>query len=212
MDARTYQELAARTEADPTRLLQLTSVEMVRLLHAGAGMVTEAGEFWDEIKRHLFYGQPLDRQHLQEEAGDLLWYVALACTALGVDLGEVMAANVRKLQVRFPDKFTEVLAKEENRNRTAEQQAATHPRRTKSRVLALQNSARGCCSRYADNQSCDCLEEADDDSVAKTLKDAACEVCGKPATRFVYDRSPKGKEIEHRFCTEHARRAEPLRD
>ena len=39
------------------------------------------------------------------EAGDVCWYIALAATALNVDLELVMATNIEKLRARYPDGF-----------------------------------------------------------------------------------------------------------
>lgn len=77
-----------------------------RLLHAAMGMATEAGEFLDALKKHLFYGKPLDTTNLKEEIGDQLWYLAIACDALGTDFETEMKRNIAKLRTRYPDKFT----------------------------------------------------------------------------------------------------------
>lgn len=78
-----------------------------QLLHASMGMVTEAGEFQDALKRALFYGKPLDPVNLVEELGDVAWYIAIACNHLGVGLEETFGINIAKLKKRFPDKFTQ---------------------------------------------------------------------------------------------------------
>lgn len=78
-----------------------------QLLHASMGMVTEAGEFQDALKRALFYGKPLDKVNLVEELGDVAWYIAIACNHLGVSLEETFGINIAKLKARFPDKFTQ---------------------------------------------------------------------------------------------------------
>lgn len=96
-----YQKLAVRTESR-----EFYEVDP-RLLHAGLGLATEAGEFLDVIKRRLFYGDPESAKNLGEELGDVLWYVAIACEALDIDLGEVMRKNINKLKVRYPEKFTQ---------------------------------------------------------------------------------------------------------
>jgi NTP pyrophosphatase (non-canonical NTP hydrolase) len=36
------------------------------------------------------------------ELGDIMWYVAQACMALGVTIDEVVAENVTKLEKRYP--------------------------------------------------------------------------------------------------------------
>lgn len=47
------------------------------LLHCATGLVTESAELVDAIKKHVFYGKPLDVVNIKEELGDLLWYVAI---------------------------------------------------------------------------------------------------------------------------------------
>lgn len=62
MDSKKYMSDAIRTEsrdfdAMNTRLLD---DGVKRLLHAGIGLSTEAGEFLDALKKHIFYGKELD--------------------------------------------------------------------------------------------------------------------------------------------------------
>jgi len=79
-----YIKLAVRTESriNPKTGVGFTRDE--RLLHAAIGMVTEVGELLDAIKKHIFYGKQLDRVNMQEEIGDLCWYVALASDVLNI--------------------------------------------------------------------------------------------------------------------------------
>lgn len=115
-----YQQLAELTEnMDFTGIFQrLLDTKTVRLVHAAQGMATETGEFTDVLKKWVFYGRPVDEVNLEEELGDLMWYVAEAANALGADLGKIMATNIDKLRARYPDKFTEFDA--QNRNLEAE--------------------------------------------------------------------------------------------
>lgn len=81
------------------------------LMHAALGMAGEAGEFADCIKRHFVYGKKeLDQANAIEEIGDILWYCALACATLGVDMSEVAYHNIGKLRMRYPEKYTDWLA------------------------------------------------------------------------------------------------------
>ena len=76
-----------------------------RLLTAGVGINAEGGEFLEIIKKMVFQGKPWDdhnREHLIIELGDLMWYVAQACMALGVSFDDVIARNVTKLENRYP--------------------------------------------------------------------------------------------------------------
>ena len=104
-------EQADTTEPD------LTAVEVN---HLCIGIGAEAGELLSEIQRWIYYGQPLNEVNLKEELGDLMWYVSQLCNRMGWSLSSVIAANISKLKARYPEKFTEELAKEENRDRVRE--------------------------------------------------------------------------------------------
>jgi hypothetical protein len=68
----------------------------LRLLHAALGVASETGELALALNQ-----EPLDVVNLQEELGDILWYLAVAADAIGTDLGSIGEANVKKLAVRF---------------------------------------------------------------------------------------------------------------
>lgn len=56
------------------------------LLHCATGLVTESAELVDCIKKHVFYGKPLDVVNIKEEIGDILWYIAIAVRIFDLDL------------------------------------------------------------------------------------------------------------------------------
>lgn len=70
------------------------------------GLLDELGEVAGPIKKHLWHGHPLDVAHVQDELGDVLWYMAALCNALGITLEDVLQSNVQKLQDRYPDGFS----------------------------------------------------------------------------------------------------------
>ena len=117
-----YQNEASRTESIVT---SIEGYKPTRLIHGMLGLISESGEIADTLKRWLYYRQPLDEDNLKEEIGDLLWYVALICNTLGIQMSDCMESNIRKLQKRFPEKFDQELAKEENRDRQSEMEAVT---------------------------------------------------------------------------------------
>lgn len=80
------------------------------LMHSALGLAGEAGEYCDAIKKYLVYGKPLDRDNAVEELGDLLWFVALACSTLGVQMADVAQLNINKLRRRYPEKYDDTLA------------------------------------------------------------------------------------------------------
>lgn len=89
----------------PEQSDKIADYQTARLLHAAMGCVTESGELMDQLKKHIVYNRPLDVVNFQEELGDILWYIQLACNVLGVSFTQLMIQNAKKLQVRFGDKF-----------------------------------------------------------------------------------------------------------
>jgi NTP pyrophosphatase (non-canonical NTP hydrolase) len=89
-----------------------------RILHGAIGCSTEAGELLDSVKKSLFYNRQLDLVNVEEELGDLLWYMALIVDACGFDFGVILDKNIRKLKIRYPEQFTDTNA--ENRDLQAE--------------------------------------------------------------------------------------------
>lgn len=83
---------------------------LLRLLHASLGMNTEQAEFADALKKSIYYNKPLDIVNLKEELGDLLWYVAIACDELDIEIEDIMSTVIKKLKTRFPEKYSDDLA------------------------------------------------------------------------------------------------------
>jgi len=91
--------------------------DVERLLTAACGLSAEGGEFMEIVKKIIFQGKPYseeNRFHMKRELGDVTWYWANACMALGLDPYEVMRENIRKLESRFPGGKFEI-SKSENR-------------------------------------------------------------------------------------------------
>ena len=49
----------------------------------------------DILKKQLFQGRPLDREHLAKELGDAARYLAVSAAALGYTLEEILEMNVK---------------------------------------------------------------------------------------------------------------------
>lgn len=54
----------------------------MNMLHASLGIVTETAELLDAYKKHIFYDKPLDLVNIQEEIGDIFWYLAIPLRSL----------------------------------------------------------------------------------------------------------------------------------
>ncbi len=108
MNPNAYMQEVLKTESSDLSLVRkrLGNDDLLRLLHATQGMVTEAGEMVDVIKKHLFYGKPLDEVNLMEELGDSFWYHFVAIDALHTTFDEVTKINILKLRKRYGEAFS----------------------------------------------------------------------------------------------------------
>ncbi|OUV63956.1 MAG: pyrophosphatase [Euryarchaeota archaeon TMED129] len=82
-----------------------------RLDTAAAGICAEGGEFMEIVKKVKFQGKPWDKankEHLQKELGDIMWYVANAAMALDMRLDEIIYINTLKLAARYPEGMFDV--------------------------------------------------------------------------------------------------------
>ena len=75
------------------------------LLNGVMGLAGESGECVDLMKKHLFQGHELDKEHLAKELGDVAWYLAVSAHCLGYKLEDVLRMNVTKLRKRYPNGF-----------------------------------------------------------------------------------------------------------
>jgi NTP pyrophosphatase (non-canonical NTP hydrolase) len=78
-----------------------------RFVNFALGLMGEAGEVTDCIKKILFHGHSIEesRERLKKELGDLLWYAATIATTAGLTLEEVAQTNIDKLWARYPEGF-----------------------------------------------------------------------------------------------------------
>lgn len=105
-----YIKKAIRTEVSEYQFAILKSEKHwvpPRIEHAAMGLVTEAGEVMDALKKTKIYGKPFDAVNMKEEIGDVFWYLAIMCDELGISFEEVWEKNIAKLAKRYPEKFTE---------------------------------------------------------------------------------------------------------
>lgn len=95
-----YQEAAKRT------MKVVPGAEDGHFAIYGLGLAGESGEVIEHIKKYIGHGHPLDVAIMRKELGDVLWYVSALATLCNLSLADVAAANIAKLQARYPDGFT----------------------------------------------------------------------------------------------------------
>lgn len=99
---------------------RLSDESTVNLLHAALGLATEAAEIADALKKHIYYGKPLDKVNLAEEIGDQMWYCAIVARELGLTFEQIQETNIQKLKARYGEKFTEEAAVNRNLDKERE--------------------------------------------------------------------------------------------
>lgn len=95
-----YQKACLRTEPTNAKISKTTRIE-----NGLMGLCGEAGEAMDILKKFLFQGHSLDKNHLAKELGDVAWYLAVSADALGYTLEDIFQMNIDKLKKRYPDGF-----------------------------------------------------------------------------------------------------------
>lgn len=95
-----YPEIVARTARTDLPIEEQTK-------NALLGLHGELGEVTELIKKNIYQGHDLNRDDLEEELGDVLFYLTwLMVLVCGIDRAEVMLRNASKLQERYKEKFT----------------------------------------------------------------------------------------------------------
>jgi NTP pyrophosphatase (non-canonical NTP hydrolase) len=90
MNFKEYQEKARGTAIYPTKF---------KIIYPTLGLTGEAGEVAEKIKKWIRDGS-LDKEQVEKELGDVLWYWANLCSDLKISTESVAIKNIKKLQDR----------------------------------------------------------------------------------------------------------------
>lgn len=104
LTANDYQRAAMRTASGMQYDIS-ASKNTALLINGVMGLNGEAGECIDIVKKSIFQGHEIDKEHLIEELGDCAWYIAVSAEALGITLEELLNRNIEKLKKRYPEGF-----------------------------------------------------------------------------------------------------------
>ena len=116
----TYSDFVTKVTSEPSLDLESlkssldsiqnnSDIDIPRLLTGALGLGSETGEFVEIVKKMILQGKPADEAnifHMKRELGDIMWYWATACMALGLDPIEVISENQKKLEARYGKQFT----------------------------------------------------------------------------------------------------------
>ena len=89
-----YQQEAKRT-------LAKLETPMQNIEHMASGIITELAEIMDIYKKNLAYKKALDINHVKEEIGDLLWYVANLHTLADKEFNLEQKLNIEKIDSKI---------------------------------------------------------------------------------------------------------------
>lgn len=82
-------------------------LEETALTYLALGLVGEAGEVIELIKKYIYRGNKISREAITHELGDVLFYLSQLAAWLDIPLEEVAKANIEKQKKRYPERFTE---------------------------------------------------------------------------------------------------------
>jgi NTP pyrophosphatase (non-canonical NTP hydrolase) len=113
----TFVEMVGRLKKPGAEILESLTPEKCDMLHMASGVAGEAaGEILDNVKKHVFYNKPLDRENLIEELGDVLFYIEGLMQNVGVTRKEVEIRNQAKLSTgknaRYAQGYSDKAAQE----------------------------------------------------------------------------------------------------
>ena len=86
--------------AGRTAKVDATTSDREKLAYLGLGIAGEAGEVAEQFKKLIRDDGTLDRAHLAEELGDVLYYWACLCRVAGASPSDLMAASRAKIDGR----------------------------------------------------------------------------------------------------------------
>lgn len=79
-------------------VMEEEKIEIGDLFQSLIGLSEEMGEISKNINQWVFRETRLNVDTLADNIGDLIWYVAELCNALGWDLEEILMMNLDKLK------------------------------------------------------------------------------------------------------------------
>ena len=96
MEFNDYQAQAQATDQVPQRGGDGLVVPLLGMISEAASLQNEYKKWLRDGSSHIFF-----RDHIQEELGDILWYVANLATKLDISMDDIAASNLAKTSTRW---------------------------------------------------------------------------------------------------------------
>lgn len=107
-----YKEFVKSKMKSGEDILETLTPEKANIIHMGMGVVGEAGELIDAIKKYTMYNKPIDLVNVIEELGDIEFYLEGLRQVLNLNREEIIAHNIAKLDIRYANGYSDKAAQE----------------------------------------------------------------------------------------------------
>ena len=107
-----YKEFVKSKMKSGEAILETLTPEKANIIHMGMGVVGEAGELIDAIKKYTMYNKPIDLVNVIEELGDIEFYLEGLRQVLNLNREEIIAHNIAKLDIRYANGYSDKAAQE----------------------------------------------------------------------------------------------------
>lgn len=98
-----HSEMVKALRKDPGHIHAELGATKLDCWHAATGIVGEAGELIDAIKKNVVYNKELDMKNVIEELGDMEFYMEQLRQALNITREETIQHNLDKLNRRYSE-------------------------------------------------------------------------------------------------------------
>ena len=104
-DFKSYPDMVEKLCKPGVEILESLLPEKAHAIHMAIGVVGEAGELIDSIKKWTIYNKPLDRENVIEELGDLEFFMEGLRQVFGISRQETLDQNRKKLADKNKGRF-----------------------------------------------------------------------------------------------------------
>lgn len=101
-----HQELVASLCKDGELIKRELTPQQAHLWHMVTGLIGEAGEVLDTIKKHCIYQKELDIENIIEELGDIEFFMEGIRYSLNLNRKQILKQNITKLRKRYGEKYS----------------------------------------------------------------------------------------------------------
>lgn len=96
-----YADMVATLVKPGQAIIDQMTPDKAHQWHMASCVCGEAGELFDAVKKSAIYNKPIDMTNVEEELGDIEFYLEGLRQSLGITREQTLDANVAKLSKRY---------------------------------------------------------------------------------------------------------------